>query len=77
MLRVPSEKVGGRFETIALTASIGLATYRVGADRIHDVLQRADKALYEAKAAGRNRVVKDGPIPLTSHAPKRTKPQTA
>lgn len=41
---------------ISLTTSIGVATYEKG-DDIHTVLSRADKALYKAKNAGRNRVV--------------------
>ena len=39
-----------------VTVSVGVATYVRGED-IHAVLARADKALYEAKAAGRNKVV--------------------
>ncbi|TCO76099.1 GGDEF domain-containing protein [Chromatocurvus halotolerans] len=41
---------------ITLTVSIGLAEIRAG-ESIDDGLRRADKALYEAKNAGRNRVV--------------------
>jgi len=38
-----------------LTASIGVACYREG-ESIDEFIQRADKALYEAKRQGRNRV---------------------
>ncbi len=41
---------------IHVTASFGLATFRPG-DGCKDVLARADSALYEAKHAGRDRVV--------------------
>ena len=39
-----------------ITASIGVATYQTG-ETHESILQRADKALYEAKESGRNKVV--------------------
>ena len=39
-----------------VTVSVGVATYIRGED-VQAVLARADKALYQAKAAGRNQVV--------------------
>jgi len=41
----------------ALTVSLGLSTWRGPHDTIKDLAQRADAALYQAKAAGRNRVL--------------------
>jgi diguanylate cyclase (GGDEF)-like protein len=41
----------------ALSASIGVATYPDGGTAVERLLQAADKALYRAKDAGRNRVV--------------------
>ena len=38
-----------------LTVSIGVAEYRTG-DRTGELISRADRALYQAKAAGRNHV---------------------
>lgn len=39
-----------------LSASVGIASYRAE-ERVEDVIQRADRALYAAKAAGRDRIV--------------------
>lgn len=44
-------------EAFQLTVSIGAATYRDLDDGLAAMFQRADKALYEAKSAGRNRVL--------------------
>jgi diguanylate cyclase (GGDEF)-like protein len=41
-------------ESIGVTVSAGAATWR--GESAHDLVERADAALYEAKAAGRNRV---------------------
>ena len=40
-----------------LTVSVGMASHRGEPDQIEDMLQRADRALYQAKAEGRNRVL--------------------
>src|SRR5579875_1346575 len=45
------------FAQLQLSASIGTATYLGEEDNVQLMLQRADAALYEAKGAGRNRVV--------------------
>ncbi len=41
---------------LRITASIGVAEADAGMTRFSDLMKRADKALYEAKRAGRNRV---------------------
>ena len=55
MLRALIEGESGRDGLPNVTASIGLAYYREG-DDADGILARADRALYAAKAGGRNRV---------------------
>jgi diguanylate cyclase (GGDEF)-like protein len=43
-------------QTIAITASLGVAAIEESDERFDHMLDRADKALYAAKAGGRNRV---------------------
>lgn len=43
-------------KSIGITASIGVASFPDDGDLPDDVLQRADRALYEAKGLGKNRV---------------------
>jgi len=46
----PVQKVG------QVTASIGVASYPTGAKNKEELIEMADRAMYLAKAAGRNRV---------------------
>lgn len=46
---------------VAVTGSIGIATYPVDGDSLGQLLQEADRALYEAKAAGRDRYTSASP----------------
>ncbi|MEU4622658.1 diguanylate cyclase [Actinoplanes sp. NPDC023801] len=54
--------VGTAAGPVHVTLSIGLS-YLAGQDELDDLLARADSHLYEAKAAGRDRVVLDRPGP--------------
>jgi two-component system cell cycle response regulator len=49
--------VGDAGETIEVTVSIGVSSMLKGLDSVAGLMKRADLALYEAKSAGRNRVV--------------------
>ncbi len=51
-------KKGSRGGKVQITFSAGIADHKKTSVDYHDVIKRADKALYEAKEAGRNRVVK-------------------
>ena len=42
---------------LSITISIGVSTYPDTTNKIDDLLEDADKALYEAKRTGRNKVV--------------------
>ena len=48
-------------DVISVTVSIGVSTYRSG-DTPDTLLERADKCLYKAKAAGKNRVVAENAL---------------
>lgn len=56
-LRVSSEVGDVRF-----TVSVGVATRGLGDDKIDQILERADQALYLAKQGGRDRVVADSSV---------------
>ncbi len=43
--------------SIPVTVSIGIAEWRGPSDTAESLTKRADRALYDAKRAGRNRVV--------------------
>ena len=54
----PSSKGAGEVsEVMRMTVSLGVTTYRGMADDLGAMFRRADRALYRAKKAGRNRVV--------------------
>lgn len=48
-------------EKLSFTASVGVSALR-GSDTVETIIKRADKALYEAKRTGRNRVVSEKDI---------------
>jgi diguanylate cyclase (GGDEF)-like protein len=56
-LRHGIQKIGdGQESSATITASIGIASFPEDGDLPDEILQRADRALYEAKALGKNRV---------------------
>ena len=52
-------------EEKAFTLSLGLSFFRPGEDDAASLVRRADKALYHAKASGRNRIEYDDPLKET------------
>lgn len=55
--RIEGMIIQTEFYNISMTISIGICHTNAGSTGLESMLSRADKALYEAKAAGRNRVV--------------------
>jgi diguanylate cyclase (GGDEF)-like protein len=63
---------------LRITVSIGIAEAERGMARISDLMKRADKALYEAKRAGRNRVrLAKSPLDGTMRATESAESATA
>jgi hypothetical protein len=53
-----------------ITASVGVATFPEDGDLPDQVLEKADRALYEAKARGKNRVCCWGDFPADFKSPR-------
>jgi diguanylate cyclase (GGDEF)-like protein len=53
-----------------ITASVGVATFPEDGELPDQVLEKADRALYEAKARGKNRVCCWGDFPADRNAPR-------
>ena len=64
----------GDAKPITITASLGVAGYRRG-DLSETLIDRADRAMYEAKSSGRNRV--QGPRDETASSPRPAAEPTA
>jgi diguanylate cyclase (GGDEF)-like protein len=58
------------FEAVALTSSFGITFLEAGDHSLIDLLARADVALYQAKATGRNRSVLFDPAHRPLHVPR-------
>ena len=57
--RIAEHLIAHGEERIAVTVSGGVAELQAAAPNIDDALRRADEALYRAKAAGRNRILRE------------------
>ena len=64
----------GDGQSIRVTMSIGIATYRYGEPDLAAAQARADKALYYAKASGRNRVAADDELSACERDARETAP---
>ena len=62
---------GDDMRTITATVSVGVAQYRLG-EPVAQTIVRADEALYQAKASGRNRVLRHGADRRGGAAPATT-----
>jgi diguanylate cyclase len=49
-------------DRIDITASVGVAEFRVGDDTVADVIRRADEAMYLAKESGKDQVVRSSEV---------------
>ncbi|MGD0795411.1 MAG: diguanylate cyclase, partial [Dehalococcoidales bacterium] len=76
--RVVGERIRGKIEAcmtdkgITLTCSIGIACWRVDGVARDAIIQAADKAVYAAKQAGRNKVVLASEIEATESSHRET-----
>jgi len=66
-LRESLHRTAAIVEGLSMSFSSGLALGRAG-DDVHTLLQRADAAMYAAKAAGRGRLVDEAAAPVGAHA---------
>ena len=69
---VQAQETPAAGHALHVTVSIGLAIGQAG-ESVEQILERADEALYQAKAAGRNRVVLHGAAPDPT-APESSSP---
>jgi len=67
-LAVTTQSVDLNRKLVALTISVGIAGLAGAAMPLDTLIEHADQALYQAKAAGRNRVVSEP----TASAPRTT-----
>ena len=56
-LQVQAARVQAKHQTIHVTVSAGIACYPEHGTTAFNLIQAADEALYQAKAAGRNQVI--------------------
>lgn len=52
-----AERIRKNVKELGVTISVGVAHYKETSGKFHDLLEDADKAMYEAKRAGRDKVI--------------------
>jgi len=76
-IAVSSTPIGGGPTPIRMTVSIGVAVTPAEGLTPDELISRADQALYAAKGAGRNRVVRSASLPTRSSQPPAAIPQVS
>lgn len=71
---VEEQPFSTRAGTLAVTISLGLASFPEDAEEMEDLIQKADQALYRAKEEGRNRVVAYRPELASPSVPPEPSP---
>lgn len=69
---VEAERLSIGGSTLNFTVSIGISEDRLGMDSFSDLLEKADRCLYRAKASGRNLIIADAVEQLPAIKPPRS-----
>ena len=61
LLRDVQRIIGASADPLSVTVSVGVSTYPEDGPEAEELVRRADTAMYQAKATGRDRVVATSP----------------
>lgn len=67
----PTTPLSIRYNTVSVTASIGVACHPEHGNTLEDIKEKADKAMYASKTTGKNRVTvySDSALPRAASEP--------